>query len=1054
MHNNHDRQKALSILAVVIVACLLIAADLARTNNRTASADGSVFYDFIAQAAYASWFSGAGSLPFPGSDSDNRGFALYRDDCQLEDDGTYPRVLETHPQWVSNGWIMGRYPQITVPAEAELKVTLGFLKGATGTDGATFEVQFEEGQNRHTIISRYATYDGHLDSATANLSSLAGKTGCFSLYVNAGKGSGQDWAAWIGAKIEVAAPFVDSDKDGIPDDKDNCPQNYNPKQEDADKDGIGDACDQIPEETKPPRITLTLSPPQPKPGDTTRIQVTAFDESSIEEIIIFLGNRPIKRCPQSDYCQTEFIFSPLLEIHAAAIDADRNVNIRDILGSPVDLDLGDDDGDGEVNSFDNCRNDPNADQRDTDHDGVGDACDECDPVRTHGAEGVDESWDFVDSNGCGCDDTDDGLAYFTQGELRKQKRDDEIRCVRVPGRDDVPPICTDMVETVASDSCLAANKVREYYFVDSSGEIGYRDFDCPDGCEDGSCVCSGSDSDGGRNYYSRGCLSPTVCDSCLNDYQLLERYREMVVNRRGEETCQTGSERYDCPIGCQEGACLCQDSDGVVNYEIRGNVGRAGEDYCSDNRTLVEYSVRREGDTCFIVSHPYRCPGSCSEGRCLPPTCDDSIRNQGETNIDCGGPCTPCGLVRISGRILYEEADASAGSNTPRGFKPVRFVNVVLYDDYSAGAARTAEPVLTDSQGYFSFVVSRRAGAQYHVRIGAYNYAARVERDWDGCNEYIRWASIPIEIPATGDVDFGDLRIGIDTDLEFGAYWYENPAWYCAGEMNLNFEAGRSQYFNIAESILLAREYAWAHQGDGFDDTIAQVDVQYPDSDWNNYNNVWSEITLTSPTSPENSWRLDYGFVDATIIHEYGHHLQYELAAYDIPDYLDYDGDGEEEHSMCGRVGDYETAFSEGFANYFSYIVYHHYRDPSHPNFVSPVTYRPASELENGCPDRTGYMEGNVMSALWDLVDEWTYGSGNFPDSIDERFDRISGKEDFILGVLDGEMDNISDAPDICEMRDCYGRRGTEYLPNLDSIFEACGIDCSDVSRGSCGGRE
>ncbi len=166
------------------------------------------------QAPNASWGSGAGSLPFPGSDSDNRGFACYRDNWQLEDNSTRARVLETHPQWVSNGWIMGRYPQLTVPSNAELEVAVGFFKGATGSDGITFEVQFEEfcgltaAPKKYSILSHRATYDGKLDTITQSLSSLAGKTGNFILYVNAGQSSGQDWAVWAETKIETAPPAL------------------------------------------------------------------------------------------------------------------------------------------------------------------------------------------------------------------------------------------------------------------------------------------------------------------------------------------------------------------------------------------------------------------------------------------------------------------------------------------------------------------------------------------------------------------------------------------------------------------------------------------------------------------------------------------------------------------------------------------------------------------------------------------------------------------------------------------------------------------------------
>jgi len=208
LSRQRGRPKAWQLWAITaLLVCLLSASFPFAINSDSASASDSVFYDFITQADDASWSSGAGSLPFPGSDDDSRGFALYRDDWQLEDDSNWERVLETHPQWENGGWIMGIYPQVTVPEGAELKITVGFCKGATGSDGVIFKVQFEEGQNIQTLLTRVASYDNEMDTVTESLDSLSGSTGRFILFVDSGQGSGQDWAAWAEAKIEVEAPL-------------------------------------------------------------------------------------------------------------------------------------------------------------------------------------------------------------------------------------------------------------------------------------------------------------------------------------------------------------------------------------------------------------------------------------------------------------------------------------------------------------------------------------------------------------------------------------------------------------------------------------------------------------------------------------------------------------------------------------------------------------------------------------------------------------------------------------------------------------------------------
>jgi len=116
----------------------------------------------------------------------------------------------------------------------------------------------------------------------------------------------------------------DSDGDGIPDEYDNCPYDFNPDQTDTDGDGAGDACD----------------------GDD--------DDDGVAD--------PEDNCP--------------LDYNPGQADLD-----GDGEGDACDPD---DDGDGVADTTDNCPVFYNPDQADADGDGVGDACDLCDAPQQTG----------------------------------------------------------------------------------------------------------------------------------------------------------------------------------------------------------------------------------------------------------------------------------------------------------------------------------------------------------------------------------------------------------------------------------------------------------------------------------------------------------------------------------------------------------------------------------------------------------------------------------------------------------------------------------------------
>ncbi len=255
---------------------------------------------------------------------------------------------------------------------------------------------------------------------------------------------------------------------------------------------------------------------------------------------------------------------------------------------------------------------------------------------------------------------------------------------------------------------------------------------------------------------------------------------------------------------------------------------------------------------------------------------------------------------------------------------------------------------------------------------------------------------------------------------------------------------------NINEVILVARADADsnANRDPREGDTIGQVDVEYGDASWNHYT---FDIVLTGgridgAAPPVNTSGIDYGWVDSTVAHEFGHHLQYEIGSWD-----GHSGS----HSFCDEVdttwwNDPEFAWSEGWADYFgTYIA------RTKPNMS---TFN-ARDAENPCgminwasstrEDESFYaVEGNVANFLWDLMD----GPGQGNDAWDQVDGPAIGGHRTIMQICDHELDDgwsdnvFDDAPDLPEFYEMWWQRfgpAHNYAagqPVMDPILDRLGI--------------
>lgn len=158
-------------------------------------------YNFVEHMCDATWTSEAGTLPCPGSHTDNRGFVRAVGGMELEDHSTPPKALQTHPQWINNGWIQGKY-HLPWPIQQgdRFVAKVGFLKDAP-LGRVRFMLVCSTNGTGGTAWETTKPYNNSLVDVSVQLPPDCVGVSYLTLRVLADGPSSQDWAVWVNPRL-------------------------------------------------------------------------------------------------------------------------------------------------------------------------------------------------------------------------------------------------------------------------------------------------------------------------------------------------------------------------------------------------------------------------------------------------------------------------------------------------------------------------------------------------------------------------------------------------------------------------------------------------------------------------------------------------------------------------------------------------------------------------------------------------------------------------------------------------------------------------------------
>ena len=166
-----------------------------------------------------------------------------------------------------------------------------------------------------------------------------------------------------------------------------------------------------------------------------------------------------------------------------------------------------------------------------------------------------------------CTDSDGGKDYYERGYIDLTSGENKMSYIEICTWSSGDLTNGEEGDSVAESWCEDGEKITETY-------------KCPNRCKEGACVeeviTECIDSDGGKDYYGKGKITfgnEYAFDSCLKDMspEFGETERTLIEHYcAGDEESygQFHSEHYQCPDGCQDGACVSEDETDEVELEV------------------------------------------------------------------------------------------------------------------------------------------------------------------------------------------------------------------------------------------------------------------------------------------------------------------------------------------------------------------------------------------------------------------------------------------------------------------------------------------------------